>query len=624
MDPRLRDYYERELQHLHEMGAEFAQQHPKIAARLGMRGIEVADPYVERLLEGAGFLAARIQLRLDSEFPRFTQHLLEMVYPHYLAPTPAMLVAQLNPELTETNLATGFTVPRGSLMHGMVGGDDATACDFRTAHDVTLWPLQIVEAKYFSYAPDLPLNALPPGQSVKAGVRLKLKTTAGVNFNQIGLDRLRIYLSGTDDVARRLYELTLASAIGVMVVPTTRPVPWSELLRAEQVQRVGFADEEALLPVTWRSFQGYRLLQEYFSFPQRFLFFDIAGLKGKVQRCKTDELEVVLLFGRGEPFLEKVVDVSNFSLFCTPVINLFSKRADRIAVTDSSHEFHVLPDRTRPMDFEVYEVTAVSGHGVGADSEQAFLPFYAAASTEPDPGTGYFTIRREPRVLSENQKRNGTRTSYIGTEVFISLVDPSEAPYAADLRQLSVMTLCTNRDLSLQMRLGLGRSDLVLDAAGPISSIRAIKGPSRPYSPLADGAISWRFISHLSLNYLSLMSDDPRQDAAALREILELYAARGDPALTRQIEGIQSVRVQPVTRRLPAPGPITFGRGLEIQLDVDELAFEGSSAFLLGSVLEEFFARHVSLNSFTETALRSSRRGEVMRWQPRWGERPIL
>jgi type VI secretion system protein ImpG len=624
MDPRLRDYYERELQHLHEMGAEFAQQHPKIAARLGMRGIEVADPYVERLLEGAGFLAARIQLRLDAEFPRFTQHLLEMVYPHYLAPTPAMLVAQLNPELTETNLAGGFTVPRGSLMHGTMGGGDATACDFRTAHDVMLWPLQVVEAKYFSYAPDLPLNALPTGLSVKAGVRLKLKATAGVNFNQLGLDRLRIYLSGADDVARRLYELTLASAVGVMVVPTKRPVPWSEFLHATQVQRVGFADDEALLPVTWRSFQGYRLLQEYFSFPQRFLFFDIAGLKGKIQRCMTDELEIVLLFGRGEPVLEKVVDASNFSLFCTPVINLFSKRADRIPVTDSSHEFHVLPDRTRPMDFEVYEVTSVAGHGVGADSEQAFLPFYGAASTEPDRGAGYFTVRREPRLLSENQKRIGTRTSYIGTEAFISLVDPNEAPYAADLRQLSVSILCTNRDLSLQMRLGLGKSDLVLDAAAPVASIRVIKGPSRPYSPLADGAISWRFISHLSLNYLSLMSEDPRQDAAALREILELYAARGDPALTRQIEGIQSVRVQPVTRRLPAPGPITFGRGLEIQLDVDELAFEGSSAFLLGSVLEEFFARHVSLNSFTETALRSSRRGEVMRWRPRWGERPIL
>jgi len=624
MDPRLRDYYERELQHLHEMGAEFAQQHPKIAARLGMRGIEVADPYVERLLEGAGFLAARIQLRLDAEFPRFTQHLLEMVYPHYLAPTPAMLVAQLNPELTETNLAGGYTVPRGSLMHATTPSDDSTVCDFRTAHDVTLWPLQVVEAKYFSYAPDLPLSTVPAGQSVKGGVRLKLRTTAGLNFSQIGLDRLRIYLSGADDIARKLYELALSSTAGVLVAPTTRPMPWFEFVRLEQLARVGFADDEALLPVTWRSFQGYRLLQEYFSFPQRFLFLDIGGLHGKVQRCRSDELEIVLLFSRGDAVLEKVVDASNFSLFCTPAINLFSRPADRVPVNEGTHEFHVVPDRTRPMDFEVYEVTSVTGYGAGADSEQQFLPFYAGSSAQADAGSGYFTVRREPRLMSEHQRRNGTRTSYIGTEVFIALVDPDEAPYAADLRQLSISTLCTNRDLSLQMRVGLAKTDFVLDAAAPLSSIRTLKGPSRPYSPLADGAISWRLVSHLVLNYLSLMSGDARQDAAALREMLELYAARGEPALARQIEGVQSVRVQPVTRRLPSPGPITFGRGLEIELDVDELAFEGGSAFLLGSVLEQFFARHVSINSFTETALRSSRRGEIMRWLPRWGERAIL
>jgi type VI secretion system protein ImpG len=292
-----------------------------------MRGIEVADPYVERLLEGFGFLAARIQLKLDAEFPRFTQRLLEMVYPHYVAPTPALLVAQINPELTETNLATGFTVPRGSLMHGMVGREDDTACDFRTAHDVTLWPMQVAEAKYFSFAPDLPLGALRGGQPVKGGVRLKLRATAGLKFNQIGIDRLRLYLSGADEVARKLYELAFASPMGAMLVPTSRPAPWFEIVPASQLQPAGFADDEALLPVTWRSFQGYRLLQEYFSFPQRFLFLDVAGLKGRIQRCTGDELELVLLFGRGDPMLEKVVDASNFSLFCTPAANLFPKRA---------------------------------------------------------------------------------------------------------------------------------------------------------------------------------------------------------------------------------------------------------------------------------------------------------
>ena len=165
------------------MGAEFAQQFPKIAARLGMNGLEVADPYVERLLEGVGFLAARVQLKLDAEFPRFTQALLEIVYPHYLAPTPSMLVAQLKPDPSEPNLATGLDGPaRQRRCTAVLGGDDVTACEFRTAQDVTLWPIEIVSASYFSFAPDLPLNALPIAQRIKGGVRIRLKTTAGLKF----------------------------------------------------------------------------------------------------------------------------------------------------------------------------------------------------------------------------------------------------------------------------------------------------------------------------------------------------------------------------------------------------------------------------------------------------------
>src|SRR5688572_11891632 len=205
MDPRLLRYYNLELQHLREMGAEFAQQFPRIAARLGMNGLEVVDPYVERLLEGVGFLAARVQLKLDAEFPRFTQALLEIVLPHYLAPTPSMLVAQLGPEPNEPSLAAGFKIPRERTMVGLMGSDDATACEFRTAHDVTLWPLEVASADYFSFAPDLPLNALPIARRIKGGVRIRLKTTGGLKFRQTSLDRLTFYLAGRDDVANTVY-----------------------------------------------------------------------------------------------------------------------------------------------------------------------------------------------------------------------------------------------------------------------------------------------------------------------------------------------------------------------------------------------------------------------------------
>lgn len=624
MDPRLLRYYNQELQHLREMGAEFAQQFPKIAARLGMDGIEVTDPYVERLLEGVAFMAARVQLKIDAEFPRFTQRLLEIVYPNYLAPTPAMLVAQFEPLLDDTNLARGFTVPRGSALMSQSGKGDRTTCEFRSAQDVTLWPLELTSAEYFSFAPDLPLAALRAGQRVKGGVRIKLRCTAGLTFDKLKLDRLRVFLSGSDEVAYKLQELCLGACIGGIVRPIATASSWHEVLPASSVQPAGYTDEESLLPATLRSFQGYRLLQEYFAFPQRYLFIDIADLGPAVRRHSGNELEIVLLFDRGESFLESVVDKANFTLFCSPAINLFPKRADRIHLTDNTNSYHVVADRTRPMDFEVFEVTGVTGYGIGSDSEQPFHPFYAAFHHEDARSPGFYMTQREPRVISESQKQSGLRTSYVGTEVYVSLVDPNEAPYQSDLRQLSVATLCTNRDLPLQMPLHLGKTDFTLGAAAPLQAIRCVKGPSKPLAPLGEGPVAWRFISHLSLNYLSLLDASDAEGAAAVREMLSLYAPGGDAGTRKQIDGVRSVHTRPSVRRLPFSGSLAYGRGVEIAIEVDELAFQGGSAFLFGSVMERFFARHVSINSFTETALRSLSRGPVMRWVPRCGERPIL
>ena len=636
MDPRLLQYYNLELQHLREMGAEFAQQFPKIAARLGMSGLEVADPYVERLIEGVAFLAARVQLKLDAEFPRFTQALLETVYPHYLAPTPPMLIAQCRPDPNDPGLAAGFTVARGSTMHGTLGADDVTACEFRTAHDVRLWPIQIAAASYVSFAPDLPLHALPVAQRIKGAIRVKLETTAGLRFSQTAIDCLTFFLSGRQDVANTLYELCHANALGVLVLAGKGAQRAYDVLPASAVRPVGFSDDEALLPVTLRSFQGYRLVQEYFAFAERFRFVEIGALAPAVSRADAQALEVVILLGRGDPALESIVDASNLSLFCTPAVNLFPKRADRIHVSDAAYEYHVVPDRTRPLDFEVYDVTGVVGHGIGAQSERTFLPLYSTSGAgRREEASAYFTTRREPRLVSAAQKRRGGRSGYVGTEVFLSLVDAQEAPFRGDLRQVSVQTLCTNRDLVLQLAKGIGPGDLTLDLAAPVSAVRVVGGPSRPGAPLVDGAMAWRAISHLALNYLSLVNASPEEGATALREMLNLYAASADAAARKQIDGVRAVSVTPVVRRLPPAPPrgrstraaastLAFGRGLEITVEIDELAFEGGSACLLGAVLDRYFARYVSINSFTETVLRSQARGDINRWMPQWGVRPTL
>lgn len=625
MDPRLLRHYNGELAHLREMGAEFARQFPKIAARLGMDGVEVVDPYVERLMEGAAFLAARVQLKLDAEFPRFTQRLLEIVYPQYLAPTPAMLVSRFVPDLNDANLATGFEIARGTAMKSLLGKGDSTVCEFRTAQAVTLLPIEITQAQYFSYAPDLPLTGRSDARRTKGGVRLRLRCGGGLKFNQLKFDRLPIYLSGADEIAYQLHELALGSCLGVLGIDTKRPAGWHHWLGPECVRPMGYDDDQALLPVTLRGFQGYRLLQEYHAFPQRFLFLELTGLSQIISRCPDNEVEIVLLFSRGVPSLESVVDAAQFSLFCTPAINLFPKRTDRVHLTPGVHDYHVVVDRTRPMDFEVHELQNVSGYGEGVQGERRFLPFYEAYQGSRSEHAAYYSVQREPRLPSESQKRRGFRSSYVGSEVFLSLVDAEEAPYSEALKQLSITALCTNRDLPLHMPLGTGKSDFTLDTMAPITGTLCVRGPSRPHSALREsGSGAWRFINHLSLNYLTLLDQQPQTGAAAMREMLSLYASGGDSATGKQIDGLRSLKVHPLVRRLPMPGPITFGRGLQIEMEVDELAFQGASAFLFGCVMERFFARYVSINSFTETILKGTSRGEIMRWGARVGQRAVL
>ena len=293
MDPRLLLYYNRELQYIRESGQEFAKEFPKIAGRLGLETLECTDPYVERLLESFAYLTARVQLKIDAEFPRFAQQLLHMVYPHYLSPTPSMAVVQLQPSLTEGSLADGFKVPRGSALKSVIGRGEQTACEYRSAHEVTLWPMEITGAEYSSFLGDLG-NLNIPGKA-KAALRLRLHTSAGLNFNQIALDELPLYLRGGDEVAMRIYELLMAHAVALIVRPAGQDASWSELIQNTPVRAMGFEDEQALLPFGPRSFQGYRLLQEYFAFPSRFLFANLRGLKTAARRCSTSELEIVVV-----------------------------------------------------------------------------------------------------------------------------------------------------------------------------------------------------------------------------------------------------------------------------------------------------------------------------------------
>lgn len=629
MDPRLLRYYNRELQHVREMGAEFASAHPKIAGRLGMEGFECADPYVERLIEGFAFLAARVQLKLDAQYPVFTQHLLEMLYPHYLAPIPSMAVVQMCPDPAEDLPPGGHAVARHTVMRSVTGFGERTACEYRSAHEVTLWPLEIAEARYFDTPAALAAAGLTPprGRQVRAGLRLRFRTLSGVQAKMLALDNLPVFLAGADELPGLIYEQLLANGVGYTVrTAASQEGDFVDLHHdAPALRATGFDDDQAMLPYGDRSFSGYRLLQEYFACPERFRFVEFTGLRSLLARATGNEFEIVVWLDRSVARLNSALDAGNFRLFCTPAVNLFERRADRIHLHQGRTEYHVLGDRARPMDFEVHSVLDVQGYGDRQEPEQSFLPFYGSTSRTWHGGqAAFYTLRREPRLLSSRQKQNGARSSYVGSETFVALVDANDAPYSTSLRQIGLRLLCTNRDLPLHMPVGKSHTDFTLDTDAPVASIRCVAGPTRPRAPTATGQTAWRLISHLQLNYLSLLDEDGENGAAALREMLGLYHDEFDAAARRQIEGIKQVGAKPVTRRIPVPGPITYGRGLEIALTCTDAAFEGASAFLLASVLQQFFARYVSLNSFTETVLHTFERNEVARWPAIPGKRPIL
>jgi len=624
MDPRLLDYYNRELAYVREQGAEFAEQFPKVAARLGMRGLEVADPYVERLLEGFAFMSARIQLKMDAEFPRFSQRLLDLVYPGYLAPTPAMGIAQFEPSKSEGGSPDGYVLPRLSRLRARLPAQEQTACEFRTAHELTLWPIRLAEARLTAAPPDLPMAGYRWGAPVRGALRLVFETTGQVDVASLKLDSLPIFVNGPADVASRLQELIHTQCLGMLVHAGTLPIRDLVPFQTDALRSEGFASEQAMLPLESRAFDGHRLLHEYFAFPERFRFFSLNDLQRALPRISGTRFEVVILLKQNNVALETVIDAGNFALHCSPVVNLFQRTSDRIPVTSTRYEYHAVVDRARPLDFEIHTITKVTGHHSDSDRELLFHPFYAAADVDHRGAGAYFSVRREPRLLSDQARRHGPRTGYVGSECFLSLVDAREAPFSSELRQVTIEALCTNRDLSLLTPIGTSASDLTLMASAPIEHIKFIVSPTRPAPALAEREITWRLISHLSLNYLTLSDLSPDQGAAALRELLELYARLGAPGAEALIGGVQKLKVRPVDRRVPGVGPIVFGRGVMLDLEVDEIPFAGISPWLLGAVLDQFFARHVSVNSFTELALRTVQRGQVAVWKPRIGRRPSV
>lgn len=606
MADELLTYYERELTFLRQIGAEFAAKYPKIASRLQLEADRCEDPHVERLLQAFAFLAARVHHKIDDEFPEITDALLGILYPHYLAPVPSMAIVQFVADPEQGKLTSGYDLPRGTPLYSQpVGG---TPCRFRTCYPVTLWPLEVTSPRFEE--PD----RYAPSQAV-AGLRIGLHCLDGTTFQEIELDHLRFYLSGESQHAYALYELLVNHTCQVQLRSTSQPSPCDPVVLSSQaLHTVGFGADEGMLPYSPRSFLGYRLLQEYFTFPAKFLFIDLYELEHAARTAglaEAADLDLVICLDRA-PRLQRPIRADNFRLGCTPIINLFEQLAEPISLNHAQTEYRVIPDVRRQATNEVYAVNRVTYTSPHLEESIEVQPFYAlrhAYSDEP------------PQVFWNAVRRPSQRRGDMGTEVYLSLVDLAFQPTLPAAETLMVHVTCTNRDVPGRLPFGGEAGDFELDMAAPLSRIRCLTKPTEIVRPPLQRGAQWRLLSHLSLNYLSICTDG----LEALREILKLYDFSDSAVVRQQIAGITGVSSRRVVARPNSMPWNGFCRGLEVTIEFDENRYVGSGLFLFASVLEKFLGLYTSLNSFTQLIATTQQREEPLKqWPPRTGEQILL
>jgi type VI secretion system protein ImpG len=654
MNREFLDLYNRELGLLKEQGAEFAEENPGVAERLGGLLEDRTDPLIRGLLEGAAFLAARVQLKLKHEFPEFTNNLLEQLVPHYLAPTPSVMLIKGAPVFGDKALRDGHPIARGSYLDAAYRQlDRLLACRYRLCRDITIWPFELIGAEYFMSPAPLQALGVSTGRDVLAGMRLTLthRTTLRPEDEPSDAEALKkpemlfagcrtadlpFYLAGSEADSVALYEQLFAHCKGIYFRcldqfgdPVVRPA------LPDSLHQLGFEREDALFPNDHRVFEGFDLLRDFFVFPRKFLGFNLTRLGEILPQLKAKTIDIVFAFDELNTRLAAAIQSSMFALYAAPAVNLFEKTTDRIPLKSNQHEYHVIPDRSHYLDYEPHRLLDVYAHYAGGREKVPVLPLYAASlEGAQNASAPHFTLRRLPRLRTVEEKRLGISSDYTGTDMFISLSQLGGADDDAAIAELSVRALCSNRHLTEHLPIGTGGADFRLVEDVNLDLV-CIAGPTPPREPIVaqlrsrsetahTGTVAWRLVNMLNTNHLGLVERGAGRNAQALRETLSMFADMNDAITERRIRGIRSVDSRPIVRRVRERTGVGAARGIEITVTIDEKAFEGTGVFLLGAVLERFFAEYSGFNHFTQTVIRSVERGEVKRWPPRMGMRRPL
>ena len=611
MPDELLPYYEKELAFIRQLGAEFAKEHPKIAGRLGISDEIIEDPHVSRLIESFAYLTARIQHKLDDDIPELSDALLSVLFPHYLNPIPSMSIVQFTPD--KEQVQSTYTIPKGTLIATeQFQGEN---CIFTTAYETELNAFELKSAQLLGMPFSTPGSARVRGaQSV---LKLSFATFSNqITFAQLNTQKIRLYLKGQSQHIHPLYQMLLNECLNVVMVRSetdTSPI----FMGNDVIRQVGFGPDEALLPYPPASFTGYRLLTEHFIFPEKFMFIDIARLAEYVPADAGGTLELYIYLKSSDIELEHNISEQSFALGCSPAINLFHHRADPIRIDQTHHEYPIVPEARRPTGYEVYSVDKVTSSTPDGETV-LYAPLY---------GLNHDTGRQEKQTFWFASRRNSkldVSHRDEGTNVYLSLVDIHFNPNLPEERVLNIDTTCSNRDQPGKLPYSADQPKLqCMNEAPPCTAIRFLRKPTAVVRPPLRNFARWRLISHLNLNFLSLTGRN--EATVALKEILRLYDFQGSSVTRALIDSISLAKARPISAPLNIDGHTTMCRGIEVEIEIDDLKLTGSSVYLFATVLEHFFALYCSINSFTRVLIRAkSKEGYLKQCPPRAGEKILL
>lgn len=592
-------YYHRELSYLRNAGQVFATQHPKIARRLQVSGVESPDPHTERLLESFAFLSARLSQEIDDRVPQIAAALLGILYPHLINPVPSMAIAQFVVDPTKGKFTTGFDIPPQTPLQSFAA--EGITCRFRTAYPVTLWPISVEKADFVQspgYEFDVP-------QQRQWYLRLKL-SCQGSDFSDLDLETLRFFISGDNATGFWLYDVLFAqTSIPAFIVKKGKK---AQALPAHSIQSVGFNVSECILPSPDYSQPAYQILHEYFHFPWKHLFFDVKNLN--VKDADTT-LEILIGIDDHQSHKQMEISVDNFRLGCTPIVNLFPKITDPLRLDHHKFEYRLVPDQRRERTTEIYSIEQVLSGADGSNKTTVYHPYYSF---------DYEARRSDPNAFWLSRRVSSERRDVPGSDVYLRFVDLNFDPHTPPSETVYAQTLCTNRFLADQIPAG---GILQVEDKTPTSKIICVTKPTTQVYAPDDGETMWRLVSMLSVNHLSVSAGTTSLNV--LKENLRLHAKAAGNFHHNEIDALVGIEAEPISRRIGHEAWRGFVSGLKINLTVNERAHTGESVVLLAGVLRTFFALQTSINSFVQLQLNSvQRQGEWMSWQPLHGDQIIL